>query len=598
MQSAVGQTIFAAYQRRDYATVTSLFAANMTVKNCDANSGICYANALRHTGQLTAAKKAYDTLVKRFSSVPPVMNGYANLLIQMKAYDAAVKQLKSALRSDAQFVEAFINLGRVQVLQKKYAFAIQSYQKALSLKPNDLNCLQGLADAFRKSGDNANAEAIYQRVLSQSAGNPPISVMLSYAGLLRDSQRLNESTSLLKQALQFDPNNSLAFNKLAANMALQSDMQGATQAYQRALQLAPDNVNLLVEFSHFAWAQGFEQPFSHIIDAANREPHRGDLVGATLDLLLNAEQFALVRVVLDVSMQHLGQDPYFLMFAARTERLCGSIEQATKYINLAVKKADKPTPVSIENERGYIALADKDAQTAVKIYRSLQSREPSNQGWWTLYSTALKLLGENEAYTRLCDYGLVYSRSVFVDKPQSFLSELTKSLEDIHANTRHPIGQSLRNGTQTYEDIFDNQLPIIQELKTWILETAQSRVKSITRNNKHPFLRHAGADIDFTGSWSVNLHKGGYHISHFHPQGWLSGVFYVDVPEDVEHGGQGWLQFGVAEIDQLSVQEDYAIKPSPGTVVLFPSFMWHGTRAFHNGKRRMTVAFDLVPKLS
>jgi hypothetical protein len=75
----------------------------------------------------------------------------------------------------------------------------------------------------------------------------------------------------------------------------------------------------------------------------------------------------------------------------------------------------------------------------------------------------------------------------------------------------------------------------------------------------------------------------------------LSGVFYVDVPEAVNRRGQGWLQFGIPEISQLDLLSDYCVKPASGLLVLFPSFMWHGTKAFQQGDRRMTIAFDMVP---
>jgi hypothetical protein len=36
------------------------------------------------------------------------------------------------------------------------------------------------------------------------------------------------------------------------------------------------------------------------------------------------------------------------------------------------------------------------------------------------------------------------------------------------------------------------------------------------------------------------------------------------------------------------------VEPKPGRLVLFPSFLFHGTRPFASGER-LTIAFDLVP---
>jgi hypothetical protein len=38
------------------------------------------------------------------------------------------------------------------------------------------------------------------------------------------------------------------------------------------------------------------------------------------------------------------------------------------------------------------------------------------------------------------------------------------------------------------------------------------------------------------------------------------------------------------------------IEPRPGLLVLFPSYMWHGTVPFHSQQSRTTIAFDAVPK--
>ena len=55
----------------------------------------------------------------------------------------------------------------------------------------------------------------------------------------------------------------------------------------------------------------------------------------------------------------------------------------------------------------------------------------------------------------------------------------------------------------------------------------------------------------------------------------------------------GWLKLGEAPlelgIDAPPVQR---IEPKPGRLVLFPSWMWHGTVPFTAGER-LTVAFDV-----
>ena len=40
---------------------------------------------------------------------------------------------------------------------------------------------------------------------------------------------------------------------------------------------------------------------------------------------------------------------------------------------------------------------------------------------------------------------------------------------------------------------------------------------------------------------------------------------------------------------------DHFVRPEPGRLVLFPSYMWHGTAPFSGDEDRLTVAFDIMP---
>ncbi len=43
------------------------------------------------------------------------------------------------------------------------------------------------------------------------------------------------------------------------------------------------------------------------------------------------------------------------------------------------------------------------------------------------------------------------------------------------------------------------------------------------------------------------------------------------------------------------LEAEHFVKPPPGLLVLFPSYMWHGTVPFSGEAPRLTVAFDLIP---
>jgi hypothetical protein len=87
-------------------------------------------------------------------------------------------------------------------------------------------------------------------------------------------------------------------------------------------------------------------------------------------------------------------------------------------------------------------------------------------------------------------------------------------------------------------------------------------------------------------------------VNHIHHEGWISSCYYVAVPEAVKDEGakQGWIKFGEPALDVvLKTPIRRAIQPVPGKLVLFPSYMWHGTVPFRDAAARTTIAFDVVP---
>ena len=114
-------------------------------------------------------------------------------------------------------------------------------------------------------------------------------------------------------------------------------------------------------------------------------------------------------------------------------------------------------------------------------------------------------------------------------------------------------------------------------------------------DTEHPLLsQRRDRRVRFAGSWSVWLRKEGFHASHVHPQGWLSSALYVDLPpETADQPNAGWLQLGQPK-PELGLKLDplQLIKPEPGRLILFPSWMWHGTLPFPTDDR-LTVAFDV-----
>jgi tetratricopeptide (TPR) repeat protein len=179
------------------------------------------------------------------------------------------------------------------------------------------------------------------------------------------------------------------------------------------------------------------------------------------------------------------------------------------------------------------------------------------------------------------------------------LDKLASTLRALHVAKGEYLDQSVRGGTQTDGPLFSRIDPVIRDLRKAIVGAVETYAVQLPPiDPRHPLLRERrDRRIRFSGSWSVRLGSGGRHSNHLHPMGWISSALYVTLPEKTagEPADAGWLTLGEPD-DQLrmSMPPWRKVEPKAGQLVLFPSWMWHGTVPFPKGER-LTVAFDVAP---
>jgi len=249
-----------------------------------------------------------------------------------------------------------------------------------------------------------------------------------------------------------------------------------------------------------------------------------------------------------------------------------------------------------------IALrAGRPARAAELLERQV-AEDPGDQVAWSLLSLAWRLIGDPRE-NWLCDY----ERLVLVTTvpsadgklaPSEYAREVAAMLDPLHVTSAEPGDQSLRGGTQTSGPLFARPDPAIQKFREAVRLAAERAVARLPDDPTHPFLRRKSLRLGFSGSWSVRLKPGGHHVSHVHPEGWMSSAYYARMPQEDESARdrhEGWIQFGVPPGHLgLDLPPRRVVEPSPGTLVLFPSYMWHGTIPFGSGDR-LTAAFDYQP---
>jgi hypothetical protein len=222
-------------------------------------------------------------------------------------------------------------------------------------------------------------------------------------------------------------------------------------------------------------------------------------------------------------------------------------------------------------------LAQNRFDQAATTYRILALRQCGR-------SAEAEWLSDPDALVTTTDIGLA----------PAVLEELAEELKAIRNRAFAPAGQSVRGGTQTQNELFAEPSPGIQAFRTALDGVLGRYLAARAVDPNHPFLSVQPERLLYH-SWSVVLQAAGHHVPHIHPGGLISGVCYIGVPPLSPSDEAGCLEVGKPGFDLPlpSQPKTRLIHPTPGRLVLFPSYLWHGTRPFAGPGFRITIAFDV-----
>lgn len=155
------------------------------------------------------------------------------------------------------------------------------------------------------------------------------------------------------------------------------------------------------------------------------------------------------------------------------------------------------------------------------------------------------------------------------------------------------VQKSNRGGWHSEGNLFDLNTPCIGKLR----DTARAAVLEATRR--------VGGKVDPETlrlklfSWMNVNTMGGFNAPHTHPGAHWSGVYYVSQPA-VDVGTSGMIEFLDPRSDLPNwrllrarpFRPKRKIRPQPGEIVLFPSYLVHWVYPNESEQERVTIAFN------
>ncbi len=168
-----------------------------------------------------------------------------------------------------------------------------------------------------------------------------------------------------------------------------------------------------------------------------------------------------------------------------------------------------------------------------------------------------------------------------------------------HPGMRFDRVGSASNQTWRVEHPLREDRPAITALATLLVDRILARSNALDATNHR--WSSARPNSAFLRMWSVITNSDGFEDWHVHQFGWMSGVYYVRVPQSISAGNSdgGCLKFGLPEdLAGSAIAADFGhrlLRPRDGLMMTFPSHVYHRTFPHATGEKRICVAYDVRP---
>ena len=419
------------------------------------------------------------------------------------------------------------------------------------------------AQAAHQSGDLRSAERLYRRILKKT---PDYAPALNLYGILA-SQRGDPKNAVkrLERAIAIDGETLDYRINLGVVQETAGDFDAAVDSYTAALEQAPRNADIL----------------SRLAEAA-KEANRYETFAETLNGLCAAmPDYAEAQYLYGLTLYLLQRPEEALEPLRRATALAPALTQA--HANLA----------SVLMDLG-------KAEEALAACDDCLQLNPGESYALATKAIALSETGDHAQLRSLIDFdALVEFRTLEPPVGYTDIAAFNEALEAAvlaHPTLRiDPSHRSCHFADQTDDLFLDPQEPFIA-FESMILAAADDYRRKLRRDAKHPFLANPAPKTELVG-WATVMRAQGHQSAHIHPTSWLSGVYYVRVPDLVQRGDnshKGWIEFGhpPEHYPVTKEPETTFIEPVEGKLVLFPSYLYHRTVPYEDDALRISIAFD------
>ena len=237
--------------------------------------------------QTTHWKNSISVWTQTLACWPQCYIAHCNLGIALAGQGQvsdAVQHFNQALAINPDDAKSINNLGKVLTTEGKLDEAFQDFHHALQLEPDDARTLNNLGAALAARGKPDEAIADVKRALQLKPDYAD--AYYNLGNILASRKDFDGAVEDYKQALQINPDFPEANCNLGLALARQGNLDEAAQYYERAIQFKPHYKDALNNLGGLLAAQGkldeAAQYYKQVLQLAPDDPNVLNNLGVTL----------------------------------------------------------------------------------------------------------------------------------------------------------------------------------------------------------------------------------------------------------------------------------------------------------------------------
>ena len=206
----------------------------------NADCHLTAANIEQDLGKLDGAVELLQRAIRLRPGFSQAHNNLGILLSDLGRIEEASHAFTAAIRSNPQYARAYANLAVAQMRLLLLPEAVNSAKRATELQPDYAHGHHLLATAHNMQGDPHGAEAALSNALRLKPDFVESSLLM--AQVLSGLKRQDDAEKVIRSALALSPGRAELWTWLGALLGGRDDLLGALDAYQRSLELRPDDL--------------------------------------------------------------------------------------------------------------------------------------------------------------------------------------------------------------------------------------------------------------------------------------------------------------------------------------------------------------------